>query len=203
MSDVFTRQALIERVVVNPPPVHGTAAGETGVWSTAHDCYDFLARHVEPGARTLETGCGISTALFALWGAEHTCVVYDQNEVDILISWAAQQGVDISRLTFEVGPSDDVLPRLEPTELDLTFIDGSHAFPAAIVDWFYAAGRLRDGGICVMDDIQLPMVTLGLFEFFAKDPRWELIARTEKWVALVRHASGPLREEWTEQPFLS
>ncbi len=64
MSDVSTRQALIERVVLNPPPVHGTAAGETGVWSTAHDCYDFLARHVEPGARTLETGCGISTALF-------------------------------------------------------------------------------------------------------------------------------------------
>ena len=103
-------------------------------------------------------------------------MVYDQNEVDILISWAAQQGVDISRLTFEVGPSDDVLPRLEPTELDLTFIDGSHAFPAAIVDWSMPPAA------CATEDLRhgrhpAPDGALGLFEFFAKDPRWELIAR--------------------------
>lgn len=203
MTDTAARQELVHRIANDPPPVHGAVAGENRVWGTALDCYDFLARHVEPGARTLETGCGISTALFAVWGAEHTCVVYSQEEVDILRSWAEQRGIDLSRLTFGIGPSDDVLPRLEPTELDLVFVDGSHAFPAAIIDWFYAGGRLRQGGICVLDDVQLPMVTVGLFEFLARDPRWELTARTDKWAAFLRRSSGPLREEWTDQPFLS
>ena len=142
-------------MIEDPPPVHGPAAGDKQVWATETDCYDFLARHVESGSRTLETGCGISTALFTLWGAEHTCVVYSQEEADILSAWAQRRGVDTARLNFEIGPSDDVLPRLEPTELDLVLVDGSHAFPAPIIDWFYAAGRLRDQGIVVLDDLQL------------------------------------------------
>lgn len=202
MSDSAERRGHVGVVVRDPPPVHGEAAGDQQVWGTAVDCYDFMARHVDAGSRTLETGCGISTALFGLWGTEHTCVVYSPGEVEILRTWAQQRGVDLSHMTFEIGPSDDVLPRLEPTELDLAFIDGSHAFPAAIIDWFYAAGRLREGGVVVLDDIQLPAVRLGLFEFLAKDPRWEIVARTDKWAACVRHSSGPLREEWTEQPFL-
>lgn len=202
MSDAATRRDQVATVLADPPPVHGPVAGSQQVWSTELDCYDFLARHVEPGARTLETGCGVSTALFVLWGAEHTCVVYDQREADVLLDWAGQREVDTSRLRFEIGPSDAVLPGLEPSALDLVFVDGSHAFPAPIIDWFYAAGRLREGGIVVLDDLQLAAVRLGLLEFLAKDPRWELIAHQDKWAAFVRHSSGPLREEWTEQRFL-
>jgi len=203
MTDARTRLQQIHRVVNDPPPVHGAAAGATRVWGASLDCYAFLARHVEPGARTLETGCGISTALFALWGTEHTCVVYSQQEVDILRAWCAERDIDLSRLSFAVGPSDEILPSLDRTELDLTFIDGSHAFPAAIIDWFYAGGRLREGGTCVLDDVHLLSVTLGLFEFLAKDPRWELVARTDRWAACVRRGSGTLREEWTDQQFLT
>ncbi len=202
MMDVAARRQQVAIVAGDPPPVHGPVAGETGVWGTELDCYDFLARHVGPRSCTLETGCGISTALFAVWGAEHTCVVYSHDEVDILRSWAQERGVDLSHMSFEIGPSDEVLPRLAPTTLDLVFVDGSHAFPAVIIDWFYAAGRLREGGIAVLDDVQLASVRLGLVEFLAKDPRWELIARSGKWVAFVRHSSGSLREEWTDQPFL-
>lgn len=202
MSDVEGKRKRISEVVSDPPPVHGPAAGAQQVWSTELDCYDFLARHVEPGSRTLETGCGVSTALFVLWGAEHTCVVYDQHEADVLLEWARERDIDVSRLRFEIGPSDAVLPGLEPTELDLVFVDGSHAFPAPIIDWFYGAGRLREGGIVVLDDLQLAAVRLGLLEFLAKDPRWELVAHQDKWAAFVRRSSGPLREEWTEQRFL-
>jgi hypothetical protein len=202
VNSASDRQQQIAGVVADPPPVHGPAAGDKQVWATETDCYDFLARHVESGSRTLETGCGISTALFTLWGAEHTCVVYSQQEADILSTWAHERGVDTAHLRFEIGPSDDVLPRLDPTELDLVLVDGSHAFPAPIIDWFYAAGRLRDEGIVVLDDLQLAAVRLGLIEFLAKDPRWELIAHTGKWAAFVRRSSGSLREEWTEQRFL-
>jgi hypothetical protein len=203
VSDVAQRQQLVKTVLQDPPPVHGPAAGPTGVWGTSEDCYEFLAQYAEPGARTLETGCGISTALFAMWGTEHTCVVYGQSEADILREWAAARDVDLSRVTFAVGPSDEVLPRLEPTELDLVLIDGSHGFPFPVIDWYYAGGRLGESGICVLDDLQLPQVRLGLLHFLVSDPRWEVVANTDKWIAFTRRSSGSLREDWDSQPFLA
>jgi hypothetical protein len=201
MSDTTTRIQDIATVIRDPPRVHAYAGAEAGVYGTEVDCYEFLAQHAVPGARTLETGLGMSTALFALWGTEHTCVVAEQ-EVDVLRAWADERAIDLSHTTFEVGMSDEVLPRLEPTELDLVFVDGGHAFPMAIVDWYYTAGRLREGGIVVFDDIQLASVRLGLFEFIDADPRWTPIARTGKWAACVRHAAGSLREAWDDQPFI-
>jgi predicted O-methyltransferase YrrM len=203
MQEHSARSRAIATVVADPPRVHEHAGARDGVYGTALDCYEFLAHHAAPGARTLETGLGISTALFAMWGTEHTCVVYDQREVDVLRAWAHERDIDLSRMTFAVGMTDEVLPRLEPTELDLAFIDGGHAFPMAIIDWYYAAGRLRDGGTVVFDDVQLASVRLGLFDFLQADPRWEPVAMTGKWAACVRHASGPLREALEAQPFLN
>lgn len=203
MQEHSARSRAIATVIADPPRVHEHAGAQDGVYGTALDCYEFLAKHVVPGARTLETGLGISTALFALWGTEHTCVVYDQREVDVLRAWAQEREIDLSAMTFEVGMTDEVLPRLEPTEIDLAFIDGGHAFPMAIIDWYYAASRLRDGGIVVFDDVQLASVRLGLFDFLQADPRWEPVAMTGKWAACVRHASGPLREALEAQPFIN
>ncbi|QEC46875.1 class I SAM-dependent methyltransferase [Baekduia soli] len=171
MDDPAARSRAIFTVVGDPPRVHEHAGAQEGVYSTDLDCYEFLARHAAPGSRTLETGCGISTALFAVWGTRHTCVVGDRREVDILVEWAAARDIDLGAMTFEIGMSDAVLPRLEPTELDLVFIDGGHAFPMAIIDWYYGAGRLCEGGIVVLDDVQLPSVRLGLFEALERDPR--------------------------------
>lgn len=203
VSDSFTRGEQVAEIMADPPPVHGSDAGPLGVWASAQDCYEFMARHVEPGSRTLETGCGISTALFALWGARHTCVVIVEQEVEILRSWAQRKGIDLSGVRFVVGSSDYVLPRLEPTELDFVLIDGSHGFPAPLLDWFYGAGRLRAGGIVVVDDMNLPHVRLGLGVFLEHDPRWEQIYSAGDWTAYVRHSTGSLREEWEAQPFIT
>jgi predicted O-methyltransferase YrrM len=200
MNDAVARSLAIARVIRDPPQAHPKATG--GVWRTNTDCYEFLARYAEPGARTLETGLGLSTGLFAVWGTEHTCVVPDPDEVERLKAWADERGIDRSRMTFEVGLSDQILPRMEPTELDLVFVDGGHSWPMAIIDFYYAAGRLRDGGVVVFDDIQLPHVRLGLFEFLQADPRWEPVVRTDKWAACIRHSSGPLAESHLSQEFL-
>jgi Methyltransferase domain len=203
VHDPESRTALIAQVFADPPRVHAVWGAEGGVYSTADDCYAYLAQHVEPGSRTLETGCGVSTALFTLWGAEHTCVVPNDHEEEVFRAWAAERDVDLGRVRFEIGLSDRVLPALEPTELDVVFVDGGHGFPASIIDWYYAAGRLRDGGVVVLDDIQLASVRLGLFEFLDADPRWEPVAKTWKWAAVARRGSGPLAEDWDAQPFLN
>ena len=194
------RQDDIEAVWSDPPQVHYGAP--EGIWRTDRSCYEFMATALpEEGAHTLETGCGISTVLFAKWGAEHVCVVPWPREAEACREYLQEHGYP-DNVKFEVGFSDEVLPRLTLPPLDLVLIDGGHAFPAPIVDWYYAASRLRQGGVVILDDLQLPQVRLGLSEFLEADPRWERAGETQKWAAYRRLTDGPLREEWRDQSFL-
>jgi Methyltransferase domain len=199
MQILQDRIAAVGRVITDPPQVHPEA---NGVWSTDPLCYQYMATLARPGARTLETGLGVSTVLFALWGCQHTCVVYSEAEVTACQKYFETHGISADRVTFHVGPSERILPNLELQDLDLVFVDGCHGFPLPAIDWFYAASMLRADGVAVLDDVQLRHVRLGLFDFLNRDPRWTRIERRPKWVAYQRRSSGTLGEEWEQQPFL-
>ena len=193
-------RALVERLLADPPRVHEElyAPPEFGVWLTEASCYEFMADHVAAGARTLETGLGISTALFLALGAEHTCVVPSQTQVDILRRYCEQHEITLDRLHVEVGRSEDVLPNLRLDDITLFFIDGGHGFPTPMIDWFYGASLIRHGGVAVLDDRQLPAVA-AVVEFLDADPRWRRLAATDKWAAFERLTSGSLAESWYDQ----
>jgi len=198
--------ALVDRLLADPPAVHDMDLSphpKVGLWPTDRDCYLLLAENTGPGTDTLETGSGLSTILFAGVGARHTCVTPAQVEVERILTYCADRGIETTSLTFEIGCSDDVLPRL-PIEqsLDLVFIDGNHGFPAPMIDWYYAGSRLRAGGLLVIDDVALPAVA-HLCAFLDRDPRWSVSRRTSKWVAYRRVTAGSLRQDWYEQPFYS
>jgi len=181
-------RAVVERLLADPPRVHEElhAPPDVGVWLTERECYEFIADRVTPGARTLETGLGVSTALFVALGADHTCVVPSQTQVDVLRRYCDDHGIASNRLRVDLGRSEDVLPRLRIDALDLYLIDGSHGFPTPMVDWFYGARLLRRGGGVVLDDRQLPAV-----------------AAVDKWAAFERLSEGVLAEDWYDQPFYS
>ena len=197
-------RAVVERLLADPPRVHEElhAPPDVGVWLTERECYEFIADRVTPGARTLETGLGVSTALFLALGADHTCVVPSQTQVDVLRRYCDNHGIASNRLRVELGRSEDVLPRLRIDALDLYLIDGSHGFPTPMVDWFYGARLLRRGGVVVLDDRQLPAVA-AVVEFLDADPRWRGLAHTDKWAAFERLSEGVLAEDWYDQPFYS
>jgi predicted O-methyltransferase YrrM len=205
MTKAAKRLAVVERVVADPPLVHVFAESgiaPTGVWHAQRDCYEFLAEVCEPGTKTLETGLGISTVLFAEWECLHTCVAPVQAEVDALRDYCARKSVDVSRLTLHVESSDTALPAMvDDGPLDLVFIDGGHAFPLPLIDWYYAGQRLHRGGTMVIDDAELPALSRTLLPFLDADPRWRLVRATWKWRAYERLSSGPLLEPWTDQSF--
>ena len=199
------RLAVVERILADPPVVHPMEAAEhprMGVWATEPSCYRFLAERCPPGTRTLETGSGLSTVLFAALGAAHICCTAGQEEADRVIEHCRSRGIETSGLRFEVGSSHRTLPPLEAagTELDLVLVDGSHAFPLPAVDWFYAASLLGPGGVLVVVDVNLPAVRV-LVRFLDQDPRWQRAAGTRKWRAWTRTRGGTLSEDWTEQAF--
>lgn len=193
---------VVQRLLADPPVVHivDTPEGKRpGVWSTEESCYRFMARIVRPGMRTLETGSGLSTALFAALGAEHTCVTPAAVEAEHLRDYFARQDIPGDRVTFALEPSHVALPRLTGA-FDLVLIDGAHGYPLPIIDWFYAGSLLVHGGVLVVDDIPLPAVA-ALLDFLDRDPRWEPLQRSERWAAFRRHSEGPLIEGQWDQLF--
>lgn len=200
-STMDERLAWVDRVIAVPPRVHSTSPDGT-VWNTEASCYRFLAREVKRGSRTLETGAGMSTVLFAAWECDHLAVVPFASEADAVERYCDEQNIARQSLAFDIRPSEVALPTLAGGErLDLVFVDGCHGFPSPIIDWFYGAGLLRKGGVVVFDDVQLPQVNVLLETFVEPDPRWERVASTSKWRAFRRLSEGPLGEEWFDQPF--
>jgi predicted O-methyltransferase YrrM len=173
-----------------------------GVWATQRSCYAFIADALPASASTLETGCGLSTVLFAQWSAAHVCVVPCRDEERRTRDWLASQGVDHDHVRFEVGWSDELLPRLQTAPLDLVLIDGGHGFPTPIIDWYYSASGLKAGGHLILDDVNLPHVALGLVDFLDADPRWERVRSTAKWIAYECLVAHHAREDWCSQGFL-
>jgi hypothetical protein len=209
-SSVAARLALIDRLLSNPPNVHFTGVEEwklgnrSGVWATDRDCYQFLAERCPPGSNTLETGVGISTILFAAWGATHLCITPDADEIDGVKSYCQANAISIDALTFEVACSDAFLPTLGPEgpAADVVLLDGGHGFPVPMIDWYYGGGRLRKGGTLIIDDLHLPAVAV-LDQFLTEDDRWTRVGGTKKWAAYERQSEGPVGEDWYTQPFYS
>ena len=194
------RLELISTVLASPPHIHKQG---TGVWRTKDSCYEFMARQVQHGSRTLETGAGVSTVRFVGWGCDHLCVVPAPDQRDGIPAYRRERGIDPGSLSFDLRGSEWALPTLAPDlSYDLVFIDGNRGFPLPIIDWFYGAAHLREGGVVVFDDFQLPQVSFWLEWFLDRDPRWENLQSTSKWTAYRRHSSGPLGEIQTQQRFL-
>jgi Methyltransferase domain len=193
-------QDIVEKLFSDPPTVHIELGNpEGGVWRTDRDCYEFLANSCKAGMQTLETGLGMSTALFLMLGARHTCVTPFSSEISRLEDYCRRCGLSREHLTLIHGTSEEMLPTLRG-ELDLVFIDGCHAFPTPMIDWFYAGSRLRRGGILAIDDLHLPAAQV-LVRYLDSDPRWAVRARTVKWTGFERLSEGPFRDEWFLQPF--
>jgi len=140
-----------------PPGLHGEG---NEFWGLAWPALRWLEREVRPGMATLETGAGSSTLAFAAGGADHVAVTPEPGEETRIRAQADRLGIDHSRVRFEIGPSHEVLPRLDPAPLDLVLIDGAHGFPYPVLDWWFTAERLKPGGRMLIDDAYMPPVAV-------------------------------------------
>jgi predicted O-methyltransferase YrrM len=194
----------LQGLLANPPGTHvSRETGEPLPWQIAREVLGLIDRSVGPESRTLETGAGVSTALFALKGAEHTCVVPWTSERDRLEAWGEQNGVSFERVTFECEPSEDVLPRLDGEPLDFVLIDGGHGFPTPFIDFFYAGRRLKRGGLLVVDDTQIWTGRV-LHGFLKEQSGWEVVEELRMRSTVFRRTEEPGSglEEWNDQPYV-
>jgi hypothetical protein len=195
---------VVDALLTDPPVVHAmdtSADPPLGLWATEASCYRFIADTCQPGWSTIETGAGASTLIFAATGAHHTCVTPEKEEVERITEYAVTHDISLAAVTFEVGPSHRVLPNLTG-EIDLAFVDGCHGFPMPTIDWFYAGSLLREGGLMIIDDLQLP-ASRSLMAYLREDARWAPVAGDDKWSAHRKLFAGDLAEEFIVQPFFT
>ena len=122
-----------------------------------------LRASVRPGMRTLETGCGGSTVVFAACGARHTVVTPDASEAQRVREFCEQNDIPHESVDFVIESSDRALVHWSE-ELDLVLIDGAHRLPFPMLDWHYTAPWMRVGGRVFLDDVAIPAVHV-LFDF--------------------------------------
>ncbi len=200
---------MLQRLLTERPKFHaeynvdGVIAAEAFSFAIGEDMLEWILGHVEPGWRTLETGCGYSTVSFAIAGSEHTTISPYSPEHDSIKKWCAENGIDTSRIQFIAAESEMVMQSLSDSPLDLVLIDGKHAFPVPFIDWFYTADRVKKGGYMIVDDTHLITGTI-LRDFLHKEiGRWELDYKTNKTAVFQKTTEESVIKGvwWRQQPF--
>lgn len=163
----------------------------------------FLYDSVSEQSKTLETGSGISTLVFALRRSDHVAITPNAAEVEAIRTYASANEILLDRVEFIVEPSERYLPRCESKDLDFVLIDGKHVFPWPILDWFYTADKLKQGGILVLDDLQMSSVAI-LRDFILEDPRWQFMKSFGRRTVVVRKISESVHDvAWHIQPYIT
>jgi hypothetical protein len=206
----------LEEVLAQRPPVHrpGTERdprrwSEEGVRESDRTCYGIskpfareLFGRLTVGMQTLETGSGVSTLVFALGGSRHTAVSPDLEEHAALRVHAGSLGIDMTTVDFVAEPSDRYLPTCDLERLDVVLLDGKHAFPWPIIDWFYTADRLKVGGLMMLDDTRLRPVRV-LVDFLKADvDRWRFEGKPGGRTSIFRKLAHPVHDAtWKMHPW--
>lgn len=181
---------------------HGWAPDVEVNWALGREALKLIVDLVQRGDRTLETGTGYSTVVFGALGAQHTAISPFAFEHDRVRSWCESHDIDLSAVMFIAAASQDVLPTLDPSPLDLVLIDGDHAFPTPFIDFYYAGGRLVPGGRLVVDDTHLRTGRVLEDFLFADTARWRLHSKLPTTTVFER-VEGDLipRGGWEAQPW--
>jgi predicted O-methyltransferase YrrM len=190
-------------VLNDPPKPHEDGQGGFMVMGLTETALEFIYQNVDESCATLETGCGLSTAIFALKGSRHIVIAPAPGEFEIIKSYCRDRGIATAQINFITEPSQNALPALELPSLDLVLIDGGLGFPTPYIDWFYTAGKLKRGGLLIVDDVWLWSCQV-LRDFLVQQPQWEFVAEYEERTAVFRKIEdGSEWLEWTQQPLVA
>jgi hypothetical protein len=191
----------IDFLLSEPPKLHGPDGATTDAWRLDDAGLLFLESQIRTHMRTIETGAGVSTIVFALKRTRHTCIVPDRKVVRRIRRYCESAGISLQTVHFVLDRSEYALPRLDASDYDFALIDGRHGFPAPFLDWFYIADRLRRGGVLLVDDTWIWTCHV-LIRFLENLPGWKRYGNLPNSAAFVKESHDAQHAEWVDQPFV-
>jgi hypothetical protein len=118
-----------------------------------------------------ETGCGLSTVILSNIAKRHYCFTVASG--DSVGKVRSAPCFSSKNVAFVLGPSQLTLPRFSFAEpLDFALIDGGHGFTFPQLDYYFFYQHVRSGGILILDDIHIPIITQ-IYEVLKVDDMWE------------------------------
>jgi predicted O-methyltransferase YrrM len=182
------------------PKIHLSKTNPT-CWRIKPETAQFIYNNATEFSSTLETGAGLSTLIFAMRKCSHIAITPSKDEIEAIKEYAKSKSISLDSVTFANESSESYLPRANLEELEMVLIDGQHAFPWPIIDWFYTAGSIKKGGILILDDIQIPSVNL-LRSFLADEKNWKALEGcSSNAVAYRKLNDDPLNVNFYEQRY--
>lgn len=168
------------------------------------DALDFIYNSVDENSTTLEIGSGLSTFAFALKRCNHTTITPNKCEVESIREYGNRKQIDLDYVNFIIQASEIYLPNSSLMDLDFVLIDGKHAFPWPIVDWFFCADKLKQGGLLMIDDNEMASVSV-LTNFLKEDnQRWDLIKSIHnRTLVFQKTTPSALNVAWHMQPYIT
>jgi hypothetical protein len=191
----------LELLLTTPPKLHGEEGATTDAWRLDDAGILFLDSQVHGKMRTIETGAGVSTIVFALKRTRHTCIVPDERVVRRIRQYCRAAGLSLGTVDFVLERSEYALPLLHTADYDFALIDGRHGFPAPFIDWFYIADRLRPGGVVLLDDTWIWTCHV-LASCLDVMPGWRRCAELPASAAFLKEYDGAQHADWVHQPFV-
>lgn len=199
MTEAINRHVSLDEIIKNFPSFHRKPDGTPWYLGISGDTLKAFASLLEPGMRTIETGAGFSSLAFIVKGTHHTAICPDDYLEKNIRDWCSEKGIDHSRFTYVQAKSQDAVPRLEG-EYDFAFIDGEHAFPMPMIDFYYLARRIKVGGIMAIDDTNIWTGDV-IAKHLMMDNGWEFVTEHDDKTSIFR-LKAPFRDKgvW-DQPF--
>ncbi len=103
------------------------------------------------------------------------------------------------KFVFVERPSHLALPALlqdcGQRSFDLILIDGWHAFDTAFIDYFYSDLLLDDGGVLLLDDVDLPQIG-AIVDFIDEYKFYRRIEKRDQLLALRKERTNTV--DWLE-----
>ena len=190
-SQSYWKRASVARLINRVPMFYGIGG----------DAARFISNSVGKGSRSLEIGLGLSTLAFIMKGGEHVCITRIASEIELLKAYCGKHGIDLSNATFICESSDKYLPTHPHRDLDVVLIDGKHAFPFPVLDWYFTADQLKRSGLMIIDDVQLKTVRV-LKDFLDVDPRWKRVAYFDQKTVVYEKLVDEVHDvAWHMQPY--
>lgn len=163
-----------------------------GAGTVSHLVLETIARHAEERGeikRSAETGSGKTTLLLSHLSQCHTVFACDFGNSIANVRESSLFREDA--VTFVEGPTQLTLPNFTfDAPFDLVLLDGPHGYPFPDLEYYYFYPHLKQGGLLLVDDIQIPTIRR-MFEIIAADDMFELLETVDN-MAFFRRTAAPL-----------
>jgi len=156
--------------------------------------------------RSVETGCGASTILFAQYASHHTVYCFDDRSSETSsVNYARSFPAFCNdRVTWIFGPAQrNVFTHPPEHPVDLVLLDGPHAYPFPDLQYFALYRSLRPRSILILDDIHIPTIN-HLYNFLLQDDSFRSHGATSTTAYFQRSDSPPFNldgDDWWLQRY--